>query len=733
MEKNRLKQKLLVVLLGFSSLTVYSQEYFSRIGMEGVDLIGSITFGMIDKYTRMQPGFYSFDYEKYFQPEVTNPILPVLATGGSTYHDGKIYCNEYTNEQYAPEQKPRWKIYDAETFQLLSEIALKDNYENTTTSLAYDVTTDKIYGYVEDFYGYFSLVEIDSATGAMTRIGELDRKYIYSCLACNKKGQLFGICINTDSYTGDTYPYLVKFRKSDGKMAIVGEIKAQNLLSSQDLLIIMSSRDQALFFDNSSDRLYWMLPSSSYALASEYTAITEVNVVNATATLVSYLLSSYRLSGAFLKEPPFTAPSIVSDFQFVPKSESTLSGVLKFKIPDVCYGGEELKDEQVSVIVKEDGNELVNVKTKPGMVFTSKEITFSNDEHHITIAVKNESGEGPVIQRSFYVGYDIPKAPQNIVLTNDGLKTILTWEPPVEGVHGAVINPKDYTYKVIRYPYEITVAEGLNEFKFVEEHPEEMTRYVYEVMAVDGNREGERGYSNNLIIGTPLNLPYGGIFKGPADMYNYYTILDENEDGFSWLYDFNTASAFYTYNPVKDADDWLISPPINYKKNTEYILKFKAYSSMAGYPESMEVKMGRGKTPESQTQLLLDIPEVPSVSEDSPVTEYETVFTVEEDGVYYYGFHAKTPKFHEYLFLFDIRVAEKNPSLISNYETVEPIRIQTDKGYIHIDNQNQTDVLIYNSNGGIVLRSKDALIKASLPTGIYLIQIPGKAYKVAIF
>ena len=51
MEKNRLKQKLLVILLGFSSLTVYSQEYFSRIGMEGVDLIGSITFGMIVKNT----------------------------------------------------------------------------------------------------------------------------------------------------------------------------------------------------------------------------------------------------------------------------------------------------------------------------------------------------------------------------------------------------------------------------------------------------------------------------------------------------------------------------------------------------------------------------------------------------------------------------------------------------------------------------------------------------------
>ncbi len=733
MKRNRFKHISLVILLVFSPCIMHSQNYFSRIGMEGVDLIGSITFGMIDKYTKMEAGFYSFDYEKYFQPDVTKPLFSVFASGGSTYNAGKIYCNEYVNQQFSPEEKPKWKIYDSTTFQLLSETVLKDNYENTTTALAYDSTSDKIYGIVENFYGDCFFVEIDPPTGTMTRICNLDGKYKYSCLACNKKGQLYGICIDIDNSSGETYPYLVKFRKSDGKMAVVGEIKAKNLLSSEDLLIIMDSRNQALFFDNSNDKLYWILPSSSLALASEYTAITEINTVNATATLVSYLLNSYRLSGAFLKEPPLAAPSIVSDFQFVPKTEGALNGVLKFKIPQVCYGGEELKDEQVSVIVKENDKELINVKVKPGIDFVSEEIVFSNDKHTIAIVVKNESGEGPEIQRSFYVGYDIPKAPRNIVLTNEGLKTTLTWEPPVEGVNGAVIRPENYTYTVIRYPYEVIVAEGLKDFQFVEEHPEDMTRYVYEVMAVDGDREGERGFSNNLIIGTPLNPPYGGIFKGPADMLNYYTILDVNADNHSWMYDINTASAFYAFNMTKDADDWLISPPINYKKGIEYILKFKAYSSQAAYPEAMEVKIGDGKTPESQTRLLLDIPEVPSVSEEHPVTEYEAEFTVEENGVYYYGFHAKSPKFREFLFLFDIRVAEKNPSSLLADKIIEPIVIQTGKGFIHIDNQCETDVSIYKSNGEVVMRSEESSINVSLPSGIYLIQTQGKVYKAIVF
>ncbi len=88
-------------------------------------------------------------------------------------------------------------------------------------------------------------------------------------------------------------------------------------------------------------------------------------------------------------------------------------------------------------------------------------------------------------------------------------------------------------------------------------------------------------------------------------MYNYYTILDENNDRFTWSYDKNTASAYYGYNMYNDADDWLISPPINYKGGKEYVLKFKAYSSLSSYLESMEVKFGDERTPEGQNRFCL--------------------------------------------------------------------------------------------------------------------------------
>ena len=59
-----------------------------------------------------------------------------------------------------------------------------------------------------------------------------------------------------------------------------------------------------------------MLGSSSLALDGEYTAILEINPLNAQATLSAYINKLYHISGAFLKEPSAAAPAIVTDFSW---------------------------------------------------------------------------------------------------------------------------------------------------------------------------------------------------------------------------------------------------------------------------------------------------------------------------------------------------------------------------------------------------------------------------------
>lgn len=723
--KKTISKTLAAAALATLTLHAEAQDYWQPISMEGVDLVGSITYGKVDEFTYMEEGFYKFDQQAKFAPDKTNPIHACYAPGGSVYHDGKIYANEFNDGGNVQKEKPVWRVYDAKTYQLLSEHVLKDNCESTTSSLAYDPTEDCIYG-LNYTYTETYVVKVDPETGDMTRLGDmLDRKYKYFAIACSPKGQLYCTYLDLD----ENNVYLGKIRKSDGKVAKISAVKAKNLLPGDSF--INSGSDQAMFYNNADGKLYWMFGSSSMMLYKDYTAIMEVNTTTADATLVAYLEDMLNISGAFFLEPDMKAPGIISDFSFVPKQEGSTTGKLRFALPSTAYDGTTLTGD-VAVRVEQDGVEIAEATAEPGSTYETDDLEFTNDMHNVSITVSNQAGDGPTVRRSFYVGYDVPAACTNIKLTADGLRTTLTWDAPEKGKNGATIDKGDLTYKVVRYPYEVVVAEGLTQTRFEEDHPADMTRYVYEVVPCAGGREGVKALSNNLIVGTPLDVPYGGPFTGIADMLNYYTLIDANKDYSTWAFDQNTNSAVYVFNQVNAADDWMISPPINYRKGHTYELKFKAYSSSATYVESLQVTFGKDRTPEAQTEVWLDLPELPSLDADGQPAEYKKEFTVNEDGVYYYGFHAVSANFREFLYLSDISVVDKNTSEVLLPSAQSGASISVKPGFVKVHNPDGLAIEVCNTGGGTTARSTEKEATFSLPRGLYLVHVGNRTFKAAV-
>ena len=244
----------------------------------------------------MTPGMYKFGYGQQFKPDDNGVLFSRYIAGGGVYHEGKIYCNVYNDEANLSTQKPVWTILDAETYEVLYEKELPDNGVCTTKSLAYDITNDKIYGIVVDFTDSH-LVEIDPATGDMTRVGDnFDRNLRFKTLVSTNNGMLYSIVIDSDVSS------LYKIRKTDGKAVKVKDITAKNLLGPDDYLF-NSGTEQAMFLNRSTGKAYWILESNSYTLDSEYSPIFEVNLTNAEATMVSYLSRCYQVSGAWFKEP----------------------------------------------------------------------------------------------------------------------------------------------------------------------------------------------------------------------------------------------------------------------------------------------------------------------------------------------------------------------------------------------------------------------------------------------
>ena len=694
-------------------------------------MYGIVTFSAINQIDEMTPGMYKFGYDQQFKPDDNGVLFSRYIAGGGVYHEGKIYCNVYNDEANLSTQKPVWTILDAETYEVLYEKVLPDNGVCTTKSLAYDITNDKIYGIVVDFTDSH-LVEIDPATGDMTRVGDnFDRNLRFKTLVSTNNGMLYSIVIDSDVSS------LYKIRKTDGLAVKVRDITAKNLLGPDDYLFNYGT-EQAMFLNRSTGKAYWILESNSYKLDSDYSPIFEVNLTNAEATMVSYLSRCYQVSGAWFKEPNNGAPGIISDFEYVTPEEGSASGSIQFRLPENDYRGNPFTDSNLKIKVVEGDKVLVDATAQAGTLFKSEELALLNDNHTVSITLSNEKGSGPTIQRTFYAGYDLPAAPTNVKLSYEGLTTTLTWEAPTIGINGAPIDKENIYYKVIRLNglpaaggTQTVVAENLKECTFTETLPDDMCLYIYYIYSMYNGEEGGIAQSSDVVLGTPLNPPYGGMFTSLSDMFNYYTLIDANGDGYCWKFDKSIGAAMYIFNETQAADDWLIAPPINYKKGVNYTLLFKAYSSMADYPESMEITFGKGRTPEEQTKLLLDIPEVPSVGEDNPVTEYKVPITVDEDGVYYYAFHVTSEKFHEYLRVFDIRLDAP-----SGIETVKgedsKLVITTGKNSVRVDNPDGRAVAIYSASGMLVDSFTETVYERSLYPGIYIVKSNDSVQKIIV-
>lgn len=721
------KKVFIASAVALSALTANAQAYFERLAMEGVEILGAITYGKVDQYTTMTQGFYSFPFDSKFAPVKTQPEYTAYVAGGCCYHDGIIYSNEFDDSGSVHKQKPVWRRYDAKTWELLDEHTLTDNCTATTNALAYDATTDKIFG-INYTYDESYIVSIDPATGEMTRLGQLDIYYRWRAIGCNNAGTLYIIYMNPET---DVWS-LGKVRKSDGKVAKVRDITVTNLLEGDSY--INSGLKQAMFYNTATDKFYWMYDGSSMYLYDEYTAIMEVDPVTATATQVAYTEDNFLISGAFFVEPRLKAPGIIENFAFTTDAEGETIGKMSFNAPTTAYDGSALSGT-LKIVVSEYGDVLLETTAQPGELVESSELDLANDNHTVSITVSNEVGDGPTVKRTFYAGYDIPVACGNITLTNEGLTTYLTWDAPTTGQNGMPINKKNLTYKVVRYPYEVTVAENQKECSFTETHPEDMTRYVYMVTPYDGTRKGPSKYSNNLIVGTPLDVPYGGPFTGPADMLNYYTIRDGNGDLYQWKYDSSTNRALYEFNASDTsvgADDWLIAPAVNYKAGHTYVLTFTTYSSMPDYPEAMEVTLGNKPTISGQSKLLLDLPSIPGYNEDNDCgNEYTTEFTVPTDGTYHYAFHAISEPFHANLYLYNISVKDKDTDgIVSVWGGNTGLSVSNHT--LTITGTEGQTVSIYDASGRQVCQTSEANAAIQLPSGIYMVNAGGQTHKIVV-
>lgn len=374
-----------------------------------------------------------------------------------------------------------------------------------------------------------------------------------------------------------------------------------------------------------------------------------------------------------------SAPGKASSFA-VSFPEGNTDGTATFTAPATAYDGKTLSGA-LGFTIRVDNQEYSVGTVEPGGTL-SVPVDATEGSHQFSVTFSNDAGNGPTSLTNYYVGYDNPKAPQNVTLTSDTAGTTatlhLSWTAPDGGQHKGYVGP--LTYDVFRIIGNDTtqVATGLTGTSFSEDVTiGKLTNYFYAVRANNNSRPGALALSNGQVVGIAFEVPYYEDFNRESDM-GLYTFIDANHDADGdyghWIWGLQGENGFlsYCYSNTNKADDWAITPPIHLTTGRTYKVAFLTRAQARIYPERLEVKWGSAPTVAGMTNTLVEPTDISSMD----LTEMSNQINVDADGYYYIGFHAISEPARFFLWIDSVTVTAN--ALSSAPDSVKGLKVTPD-------------------------------------------------------
>lgn len=160
-----------------------------------------------------------------------------------------------------------------------------------------------------------------------------------------------------------------------------------------------------------------------------------------------------------------------------------------------------------------------------------------------------------------------------------------------------------------------------------------MGNHTYQVIAYNEYGAGVKSDVKTVLVSASLNVPVTIDFAS-ADIFNLFTVIDANDDDATWGWNVNYG-AYYLY--AEDAaDDYLISPAVNFEAGKNYKIVVNANCVSDSYPEKFRVLVGKTASVEGLTQEVL----ATTVVDVKDPTDFEAEFAVAESGQYYVAVQA---------------------------------------------------------------------------------------------
>lgn len=482
-----------------------------------------------------------------------------------------------------------------------------------------------------------SLVKIDAATGALTRIRVLDN--IWYSLAADGQGRVFFVEQHDGTLGVLTQPL------SGAEPVAVGRGNASG-----------ASYVSSLSMDRDAYRLYWARCGSDgrahlidiNPLSGSSTDLGTVGVAGAAKELMAFNIPALAKNAG--------VPEAPTELTVVPGEKGALTAKVSWKNPQAD-----------STLLYLNGKLMHNFgATVAGTPATMELKGLTQGYNHVRVVGENSAGTGHYADQYFFVGRDVPCAVTGLKVRRQAPDTaVLTWTAPTQSVHGGYVSPTNIKYRITRYSMggDTTVVQKTFRGTSYSEKVTKSNTYYYTVQSLSTDY-GMTATSDTVYLGPALSLPYDCSFA-TLDDYSLWTPHSANGNRRAWTYFSSTPQ--HIYNPPfnQGNDDWLFSAPMSLEKGKEYYLYMLVRSGLGTYyPKMIDIAAGKEATAEGQTITIGRDTIASRVNE-----EWRYTFSVPESGEYHISLHDKSPFVSCNFYVYRIALREKTQGRITGHVT----------------------------------------------------------------
>ena len=615
-------------------------------------IYGSVIFGhgWEDMGSEAPFGIYSLPANDATQMKSVKLDDNLSAFGGGVYVDGRYYMVDYSPYDY--DGTVSFRVYDVDAGWRLIEERHLNTYTSVASDLAYDPTTDRVYGCFRESAttnGYF-FGTLNTITGFSSKIADLKQELI--ALAATKDGRLYGISI---------YGMLYSVDKNTGALTEIGQTGKTVKYA------------QSATFDYPSGRMLWaMTPHYTH----ESPEICEVNLTDGTVTTLTTISDRYEFTGIYTtgSYADDNAPARPTSLK-ASLTGTSLTGKALIAMPDRTAGGGNLASS-LGYKLWLDGSLLKEGQSQAGAGVEAA-LTLTRGMHHMKAVATNSAGRSQFAYCDFWAGSDVVNAVSPKAVMKDAQTVSVSWTAPQQGNHDGYFDPSLVTYTVTRQPDAKVVYDGsATSFDDKEVADLQMGYYYYEVAAKVAGEYGDKVRTNVVQVGSALKLPYDQPFNDEVAAKTM-TVIDANEDDETWQF-FGDCFICGVSQEGLDDDDWLVTPAFNLSKDSVYQVSMDVKAE-EGYCETVAVAAGQKAEVASLTQTVLAPTKVDNVN----YRTLSAVFAPKHDGACHIGVHALSLYAEgSYLYLDNLKVkcigSVKCPGAVTEAKA-EPIGASTDR------------------------------------------------------